>query len=198
MYDNIEDITFSVLDIETTGLSVENGDKIIEIGAVKIEPGLCLNTSNSFTSLINPEQPIPYSSYKIHNIDDSMVADSPRAFEILPEFSGFLKDSVIIAHNAKFDISFINYYMNSFDIKWDCSTVIDTLKLSRKVFPYLKKYNLDHLIKYFNIFITLQYSHRHRALYDALNTALLFLKCIDKIKFINNELSFDTLINLSI
>lgn len=97
------DSTFVVFDIETTGFSAVN-DRIIEIGAVKVENGVI---TEKFSEFVNPERPIPFEIEKLTSINDRMVEDAPNISVILPRFMDFCKGSVLVAHNADFDTGFI-------------------------------------------------------------------------------------------
>lgn len=187
--------TFTIVDTETTGLSPMKGDRLVEIGAIKIEPEMKLNLNNSFNTLINPEMPIPYSAFKIHGIDNDMVAKSPLIDKVMPEFNAFTKDTVIVAHNAKFDFKFIDHFNNKLQLQCDEICILDTLTLARKLFPEAGKHNLDSLINFFDIKVNVDASWRHRAVYDAAHTAILFQNIIQKLMIFNPEITLDELLN---
>lgn len=152
---------YIVFDFETTGLSPSK-NKIVEIGAVKVKNNKIIN---KFDTLVNPNAFIPpYIEEKI-NITNDMVADKPYIEDIMPDFISFLEDYTLIAHNAKFDMSFliINAGQQGFDIK---NNVLDTLRLSRKAFPEYKSHSLGSLCSALGIDLT----SAHRAYYDALAT----------------------------
>lgn len=156
---------YIVLDFETTGLSpTEN--KILEIGAIKV-----LNNSivEKFETLINPNIPIPpFISSKI-NITDSMVYNKPKIEEIFNDFINFLEDYPLVIHNAKFDMSFLIANANNFNIKIN-NPSLDTVSTTRKLFPELKKYNLNFLCNHFNI----SNINAHRAMSDAMANYYLY------------------------
>ena len=123
---------FTVFDIETTGLS-STKDKITEIGAVKIRNGEIIDY---FSSLINPEVPIPANIQELTGITDEMVKDAPTIDTVLPKFLDFVGNSVIVAHNANFDVAFIRNAAKNMSLSVN-NTILDTLELSRLLFPSL-------------------------------------------------------------
>lgn len=165
--------TFVVFDIETTGFSpVKN--RIIEIGAVKVRGQEILDR---FSVFVNPKVPIPYEITKLTGITDSMVVDAKTIEEILPEFTEFCKDSVLVAHNANFDMSFImeNCRKYHFDTNY---TYLDTLGLARVLFPGQGKHTLDAMCKTLKISL----ENHHRAVDDAEATAQIFLRFTELLK----------------
>lgn len=165
--------TFVVFDVETTGFSAID-DRIIEMGAVKIQDGKVIDNFSEFT---DPGFHIPYRITELTTIDDATVAGCPSFDELLEKFMDFCKDSVLVAHNAEFDISFIKSSMHRKGVKFDFE-YIDTLELSRYLLPDLKKHKLDTLTSLFNI--TLE--NHHRAIDDATATGFVFLKLLDLLK----------------
>ena len=163
---------FVVFDIETTGLS-PNTESITEIGAVKIKNGAIVDT---FNELVNPGKPIPPKISELTGITDSMVADCPYISEILPKFFEFAKGSVLVAHNASFDTSFIKKSAKDLGLAFNFS-YIDTLELSRSIVEGVKNYKLDTLTKHFNV----KLENHHRACDDATATGHVFLKLISKL-----------------
>ena len=162
--------TYVVFDIETTGLSPMN-DKITEIGAVKIRDGVIID---EFSQLVNPGIPIPDNIVNITGITDEMVSDKPRIEEVLPCFEKFIQNSVLVAHNASFDIGFIREEFLKLGKILD-NPVLDTLELTRALFPQLKKHKLDIIAKYLNVDLV----NHHRAIDDAKATGEIFLKCMN-------------------
>lgn len=156
---------YVVFDLETTGFK-PGINAIIEIGAVKVLGGRIIN---KFSTLVNPEQYIPgYLSSKLH-ITNKMVEDKPIIDDILPDFISFIGNLPLVAHNARFDMSFLIRNCSDLGIKID-NCVIDTLTLSKRHLPMCKKHNLSYLTSYFNIPL----DNAHRAYYDAYATAILF------------------------
>ncbi len=165
----LDNTTFVVFDIETTGFSpIKN--KIIEIGAVKIVNGEIIDR---FSEFINPKVPIPFRITQLTSITDDMVIDAPTREVIIPKFVEFCKDAVLVGHNVGFDISFINQNCKELNIDVDYTTV-DTLWLSRYFFPLQAKHTLDAVAKTLNVVL----GHHHRAVDDAECTALIFNKFI--------------------
>lgn len=165
--------TFVVFDIETTGLSPRN-DMITEIGAVKIKNGQVID---HFSQLINPERPIPKKIENLTGITDEMVRDKPTIQEVLPSFYSFIEDSILVAHNASFDISFIREQYSRINKTID-NPVLDTLELSRALFPELKSHKLNLVAKHLNVNLI----NHHRAVDDARATAEIFLRALEILK----------------
>ncbi|WP_250277817.1 3'-5' exonuclease [[Clostridium] colinum] len=156
---------YIVLDFETTGLSHIN-DKIVEIGALKIIDN---NIKDKFDTLINPKTTIPpFISSKI-NITNDMVKNKPFIEDIFKDFFDFLEDLPLVIHNAKFDMKFLIHNTNNlgFDIK---NSALDTVSVTKTLFPELKKYNLAFLCNHFNI----SNPNAHRAMSDVLATYELY------------------------
>ncbi|CAG7840722.1 DNA polymerase III PolC-type [Clostridium haemolyticum] len=160
--------TFVVFDLETTGFSSEY-DKIIEIGAVKIKNG---NIIDSFSTFINPEIKIPYNITELTSITNDDIKNADTIDNVLPKFIEFCKDSVLVAHNANFDMSFIRKNCNdlSIDINY---TVMDTVPLAKFLFPELKRYKLNTIAKHLGVSL----ENHHRAVDDAKATADILLCC---------------------
>lgn len=175
--------SYVVFDIETTGLSSRN-DKITEIGAVKIVDGTIVDR---FSQLINPEKEIPQVVVELTGISNAKVENEPTIEEVIPKFYEFSKDSVLVAHNAKFDISFIRreYANNNLEFK---HPILDTLVLARALMTDMKRFNLGTLCK--NLGISLVGAHR--AVNDAEATAAMFIKLIERFKR-DKEFNFDNL-----
>jgi DNA polymerase-3 subunit epsilon len=160
--------TFVVLDLETSGGAPHLGANITEIGAVKVRGGEVLG---KFQTFINPGTPIPLFITELTGINDAMVSSSPRiaqVFPILLEFLGAQNETVFVAHNAPFDLSFLKAAATASDYEWPKFTVIDTAKLARKVLGRDEVLNcrLGTLAEFFNASV----SPTHRALDDALAT----------------------------
>ena len=162
-----------VFDIETTGLSAA-ADRITEIGAVKIKNGEVIDR---FSTLINPEIPIPHNITQLTGITNEMVADQRTIKEVMPEFIAFIEGCPIVAHNAMFDWGFIR--TKAFELGHDLDiTVIDTLQMARILLPNLKKYKLNLVCQHLNI----KLENHHRAVHDAEATAQMYLKFIEMMK----------------
>ena len=154
---NIDDIVYSVLDIETTGLSKQT-EKITEFGIMKVKNGEVIDT---FECFVNPEKPIPPRVVEVTNITDDMVKDAETIDKVLPRVLEFVGDSVIVAHNADFDVGFIKYNAEKLGLEFD-NTYIDTLALAKELFPNFKKYKLGIIAENLNIEVDVA----HRALAD--------------------------------
>jgi DNA polymerase-3 subunit alpha (Gram-positive type) len=177
---------FTIFDLETTGFSPFNGDRIVEIAAIKIQG---IELLGEFQTLVNPERTIPYEVIKIHNITDEMVKDAPTIGDILPKFLDFAAGTTLIAHNAQFDMSFINYEIERQGVLNPPLEAICTVNLARKVLPQLSSHSLDSLIEHLNI----QCPQRHRALDDVKATAKAFVTMKQKS---NSQMLRDCLIRL--
>lgn len=130
---------FVSFDLETTGLSAKNGDRIIEIGAVKIKNGRIID---AFHSLINPGIKLPYRITELTGITDEDVMDSPKFEKVLPEFKAFAENLVLVAHNARFDMGFIEHYGALIDLNFD-QPYIDTVQMSRYLLTDLTSHKLN-------------------------------------------------------
>lgn len=159
--------TFCVFDIETTGLKTTT-DKIIEIGAVKIVDGII---KEQFSTYVDPQIPIPPEITKLTSITDEDVAGQPTIEQALPDFYKFSDGTIIVGQNVQFDYGFISAFGQAMNIYFD-NERMDTLILSRKYIPELKKFNLNKLAEYFNV----TNKGAHRAIYDAIATAEIFIK----------------------
>ena len=167
------DDVYVVFDIETTGFSAEN-DRIIEIGAVRVEHG---EITDKFSTFINPQIPIPFEIEKLTGINDDMVIGEPLVEEVLPRFLQFCEGAVMVAHNAGFDMSFIR--RNSERLGLPCSfTVVDTVALARVLLPNLSRYKLDTVAKALDVSL----ENHHRAVDDAGCTAEIFVKFVQMLK----------------
>ncbi len=172
---------FTAFDTETTGL-MNKTDRIIEIGAVKFSKD---GVIDKFSTLINPQMPIPFASTKVNGITDQMVANEPIFADICDDFLDFIQGSILLAHNANFDIGFINAELlriNKNQLKKPNVPAVDTLKDSRKIYPELGKYNLQFLASEFNIYV----ENAHRALDDARVCMELFQHNLAHLKEINS------------
>ena len=164
------DGSFVVFDIETTGFSPVRNN-ITEIGAVKVKDGQIIDR---FSTFVNPKEPIPYRIVKLTNITDEMVKDAPTIEKVLPEFAEFVNGSVLVAHNARFDTSFIFEFASRLGLVFD-DTYVDTLELARDLLPHLPKYKLDVVCN--DLGVSLE--GHHRAVNDAEATAECFIKLMD-------------------
>jgi len=165
--------TYVIFDLETTGFSSKN-HKIIEIGAVKIRNGEVIE---KFSEFVNPKLRIPYKITELTTITDEMVRDSRTIETILPIFMEFCKDSVLVAHNAPFDIGFIK--KNCLDLGLDFDfPIMDTIPLARFAYPELKRVKLNIVAKHLGV----ELNSHHRAIDDAKCACDILLKCFEKIE----------------
>ena len=171
--DETLDDVYVVFDIETTGFSAIK-DKIIEIGAVKVVNGKIVD---KFSTFVNPERPIPFEITKLTSITDDMVMEYPNIEVILPQFLEFAKDAVLVAHNASFDVGFIEQNCRYQDIEPKFISV-DTVALARVLLPTLSKYKLNIVAKALGISL----ENHHRAVDDAGATAEIFVKFVEMLK----------------
>ncbi len=160
---------FVVFDLETTGLKKEI-DRIIEIGAVKVRSGEIVD---KFSKFVNPHVPLEEKIVKLTHITDDMLAEAEDASVVLPEFLEFIGESVLVAHNASFDVGFIRQWCIENNVKIS-PTVLDTVELSKTLFPELKNFKLDTVCERLNVSL----ENHHRAVDDAGATAEVFVKCI--------------------
>lgn len=167
------DGAYVVFDIETTGFSPVT-NRIIEIGAVRVEAG---EITDRFSAFVNPEVPIPFEIQKLTGINDSMVIDADTIEIVLPKFLDFAKDAVLVAHNANFDVGFIKENAKRQQMSADF-TYVDTLGISRTLLTDQSKYTLDAVAKTLGIHL----ANHHRAVDDAECTAEIFVKFISMLK----------------
>ena len=167
------DDTFVVFDIETTGFSAAE-DRIIEIGAVKITDGAIVDR---FSTFVNPEVPIPFEIQQLTHITDDMVLGAPKIEEALPAFLDFVGESALVAHNAGFDVGFIEQNCVRLG-RSRTFTSVDTVGLARVLLPTLSKYKLNIVAKALNISL----ENHHRAVDDAAATAEIYVKFIEMLK----------------
>ena len=169
----LDDTTYCVFDLETTGISFRT-EKITEIGIMKYRNGEVID---EFSTFVNPEKPIPERVQEITHITDDMVKDAPTIEEILPKVMEFFGDSVLVAHNADFDTGFIRYNCEKNGLKFE-NTYLDTLQLAKDLFPDYKKYKLGIIADNLGI----QVDVAHRALDDVDTTVKVFRVMIDMLK----------------
>ncbi|MBP3337582.1 MAG: PolC-type DNA polymerase III [Clostridia bacterium] len=179
--------SFVVFDIETTGLSAKFGE-IIEIAGVKIEGG---KTVDTFSKFVKPQKGVPYRITELTNITNNMLEDADPIDVVLKEFFEFASGCVLVAHNANFDVGFIRKKAEELSMPCDFC-YIDTLALSRKLLPAVKRHKLDRVAKYLGF----SFEGHHRAINDAEVTARIFLHFVDllnqtainNVKYINEKL----------
>ena len=171
--DQTLDDTYIVFDIETTGFSSIR-DRIIEIGAVKVENGQIVD---KFSTFVNPERPIPFEITNLTSITDEMVLDAPTIEVVLPQFLEFIGEGTLVAHNAGFDVGFIEQNCRVLGLEQEF-TAVDTVALARVLLPTLSKYKLNLVAKALGISL----ENHHRAVDDAGATAEIFVKFVEMLK----------------
>jgi len=174
-YNLLEDL-YVVFDTETTGFNAAGGDQMIEIGAVKIQDG---NIIDRFDELIDPGRHIPDKITELTCITDEMVKGKDNEEEVTKRFLAWTGDLPMVAHNAKFDISFIEMSMRKYNLGEFTNTVIDTLELSRTLDQGYSRHGLSALVKRYNV--PWEEDAHHRADYDAEGTAYVFHKMLQKL-----------------
>jgi DNA polymerase-3 subunit epsilon len=166
----LADLTYTVFDTETTGLEPSAGDEILQIGATRIV-ACKLRREDCFEQLVNPRRDIPAAGIPIHGIRPEMVADAPVIDRVLPAFHAYAADTVLVAHNAAFDMRFLELKQASTGVRFD-QPVLDTLLLSAVVHPQQASHGLEAVAERLGVTVL----GRHTALGDALVTAEVFLK----------------------
>jgi DNA polymerase III epsilon subunit len=165
--------TVIVLDLETTGLYPEEGDMILEIAAIPVE-GSKIRTDLAFHEMVNPEKHIPAEITKINHITDEMVENAKPIREVLPDFIDYIQDYPLVAHNAPFDTGFLNYFSSRLGLNMKNNKIIDTIDLSKRLFRYEMRHNLDAVLYRLNIEVDSR--DRHSAKKDAYFTSLAYIK----------------------
>ncbi len=168
----LSELTFTVFDTETTGLNPSEGDEIIQIGATRIVNGKLLK-SESFDQLVDPLRELPEASTKIHGITPEMLVGQPPMVKVLPAFHAFSEDTVLVAHNAAFDMRFLQLKEESTGIRFS-QPVLDTLLLSAVIHPAQESHRLEAICESMGVNIM----GRHTAMGDAIVTGEVFLRMI--------------------
>jgi DNA polymerase-3 subunit epsilon len=161
----LDQVTFTVLDVETTGLAPHFGDRICEIALLRCREGRELGR---FSSLVNPGRPISPGASAVNGIGDDDLIDAPYFSEIAPSVMGLLKDSVLVAHNAPFDLAFLSVELEICRLPATINAVIDTLALARRCyrFPSNSLGSVAH-------FLGIEVRGQHRAMVDVLTTKMV-------------------------
>jgi DNA polymerase-3 subunit epsilon len=166
----LAELTYTVFDLETTGLNPNEGDEIISVGAIRIVNGRLLQ-SERFEQLVDPRRSIPWMSVKIHGIHPEMLQGKPTIDAVLPMFHDFVKDTILVAHNAAFDMRFLQLKEEQTGVRF-INPVLDTLLLSAVVHPSHEDHNLEAIAKRVGVRILA----RHTSMGDAIATGEMFLK----------------------
>jgi DNA polymerase-3 subunit epsilon len=173
---SLRQLTYVVFDLETTGLRPSEGDEVVELGAVRVVNGRVL-TLETFQRVVNPRRAIPPESIKFHGITEEMVKEKPPLPVVLPQFHEFAADSVLVAHNAAFDIKFINRGAAECGVTFE-QPVLDTLLISAFLDPAERDHSLDAIAQRLGLAVT----RRHSALGDALVTAAILVRVIERLE----------------
>jgi DNA polymerase III epsilon subunit family exonuclease len=168
----LNEVEFVIFDVETTGLSPLNGDRIIEIAAKRYKS---LQEVDSFQSLVNPERPVSYGAYLVNHISDEMLIDAPKSKAVLKKFYSFLKGSCLMGYNVNFDVGFLNNELSFINKSLPKNLpIVDILKISRATLPNLDHYSLLNVSYYLGV----QESQMHRASEDVELTFGVFCKLL--------------------
>ncbi|GAA5346252.1 PolC-type DNA polymerase III [Planifilum fimeticola] len=168
---NLQEDTYVVFDVETTGLSAVH-DTIIELAAVKVRGGEIVDR---FSSFANPRRKLTSTITELTGITDEMLEGAPEVGEVLQRFLEFVGDSVLVAHNARFDMGFLQMGVQRLGLDSITNPVIDTLEMARSLYSGLKNYRLNTLCKHFGI----ELKQHHRAIHDAEATGHLLWKMVE-------------------
>ena len=168
----LSELTFTVFDTETTGLQPAQGDEIIQIGATRIVNGRLLK-SEIFDQLVDPRRPLSPESIPIHGITEDMLVDQPTIAKVLPAFAEFAEETVLVAHNAAFDMRFLQLKEETTGVRFT-QPVLDTLLLSELIHPNQESHTLEAIAERLGVNVI----GRHTALGDAMVTGEVFLKMV--------------------
>ncbi len=164
----LDETDFLVVDVETTGLSAESGERVCEIGAVRLRGSAVVETYSTF---VDPQRPVSAGAYAVNRISPRMLAGAPLFSEIAPRVRQMLDDAVLVAYNAPFDLGFLNSEFRMAGFPPVASMVVDALAMARQILPGLHSYPQEHVARTAGIRLPV----KHRALEDALVTSQLFL-----------------------
>ena len=170
---NIKLAEFVIFDVETTGLSPTDGDRIVEIAAVKVKGSLIVD---KFYSLVNPKRSMPSQATLVNNITDDMLVNAPMAEDILPQMIHFIGGACVAGHNVRFDLNFLCYELALIGRRLNDQTpAVDTLKMARELLPYLSNHKLAYLARSLGVVV----DQTHRAMADVELTVAVFLRLMD-------------------
>ena len=159
------------LDVETTGFSPQNGDRVIEIGAVAIEDQIIVD---EFSSFIDVDKMIPWQVRQVHGITNEMLEGEPKPDDVWSEFYEFIAGSILVAHNASFDIGFLRHEFALLGMSLNNRSLC-TLKMSRKLYPHLPNHKLETVSRYL-LGESCEQMHMHRALDDARLAGMIWIE----------------------
>jgi len=165
---NVKKAEHVIFDVETTGLSVLGGDRIIEIAAIKMKENIVVDI---FESYVNPQRLIPIEAQRVNNITDDMVKDAPTSEIVLPKILDFIGGACLSGHNVKFDLNFLCYELSLIGRKLkDETPAVDTLKMAKKFLSQLTSHRLSNVAHFLGAPIEVT----HRALADVKLTGVIF------------------------
>lgn len=170
--DALDNQSFVVVDVETTGARAYGGDRVTEVAAVQVRSGVATTV---FDTLINPERPIPPQVTAVTNITAQMVRNAPRFADVCDQLLGVLEGQVFVAHNALFDWRFLTMEIERATRRAIVGRSLCTVRMARRLLPQLKRRNLDAISNFYGI----ENRARHRAGGDAEATAQVFLRLLD-------------------
>lgn len=171
----LDSVDFTVVDVETTGLSADRGDRVCEIGMVRIRGGAVMGT---FGSLVDPTVPVSAGAYAVNGISPSMLAGAPLFPDVLPRIAAMFEGSVLVAYNAPFDVSFLASEFRLAGSPPPANPVVDVLALARQLLPGRPRYPQSSVAELLRI----SYPVRHRALEDAMVTAKILMHFLSLLK----------------
>lgn len=168
-------LTYVIIDFETTGLDANSGDEIIEVGAVKVEGKTVVD--KTFHSLVNPERDMSSDAVRIHGIQPEHLVGAPLISAVMPDFLKFIGQSIVVAQNARFDLGFLVKNLARQSISRFDNPIVDTMLMSKFIFSYESRHNLDAILQRLKIKPTNEV--RHRSLDDCVLTAKALVEMID-------------------
>jgi DNA polymerase III epsilon subunit len=170
---NIKLAEFVIFDVETTGLSPADGDRIVEIAAVKVKGSVVVD---KFYSLVNPQRSMPSQATMVNNITEEMFIKAPVAADILPQMIHFIGGACVAGHNVRFDLNFLCYELALIGRRLNDQTpAVDTLKMARELLPYLSNHKLAYLARSLGVVV----DQTHRAMADVELTVAVFLRLME-------------------
>jgi DNA polymerase III epsilon subunit family exonuclease len=171
----IDEADFTVVDVETTGLSTDRGDRVCEIGMVRVRGGAVMET---YGTLVDPTVPISAGAYAVNGISPAMLAGAPLFPDVLPRVASMLSDAVLVAYNAPFDVGFLNNEFLLAGRPAPANRVVDALALARQLIPGRPRYPQAAVAALLGI----SYPVKHRALEDAMVTAKILMHFLSMLK----------------
>jgi DNA polymerase III epsilon subunit family exonuclease len=169
----IKEAEYVVFDVETTGLSAQGGDRIVEIAAARVKGQKIVGT---FESLVNPQRELPVEAQLINKITADMVAAAPTAEEVLPGVIDFIAGACVVGHNVKFDLNFLCYQLCLIGRKLNEGTpAVDTLKMAKSFLPHLTSHRLSRVAHALGVMV----KETHRAMADVVLTAHVMNRLLD-------------------